>query len=75
MAYYSFFLSKMKGGQSAPENVNEQTSFPVLPVTVSLVYPSLGNFFLIEKKKKKKTNIWEIEVLSRPFCLHKYTTD
>lgn len=62
----------MKGGQSAPENVNEQTSFPVPPVTVSLVYPSLGNFFfLIKKKKKKKTNIWETEVLSRPFCVHK----
>lgn len=49
-----FFLSKMKGGQSAPENVNEQTSFPVPPVTVSLVYPSLGNFFSYKKEEEEE---------------------
>lgn len=48
------FLSKMKGGQSAPENVNEQTSFPVPPVTVSLVYPSLGNFFSYKKEEEEE---------------------
>lgn len=46
----------MKGGQSAPENVNEQTSFPVPPVTVSLVYPSLGNFFSYKKEEEEEEN-------------------
>lgn len=50
----TLFLSKMKGGQSAPENVNEQTSFPVPPVTVSLVYPSLGNFFSYKKEEEEE---------------------
>lgn len=46
----------MKGGQSAPENVNEQTSFPVPPVTVSLVYPSLGKYFFLIKKEEEEEN-------------------